>query len=102
MSEQNPEQTASIRLPIDWQVPAGVISRYVTHLVVQGTEHEFFLSFFEARPPLIFGPLPDEVTVPAECVARIVLTPERLAEFVGVLQDAVDRHPRTQAQTEES
>jgi hypothetical protein len=101
MNGQGPEQAQSVALPIQWVVPPSLVSRYATNLVVQASEHEFVLSFFEAYPPLVFGPPPEGTVARAECVARIVITPQRLAEFVQVLQDAVARHPRSQPETKE-
>ncbi len=95
------EQPQSVRLelPIDWQFPKDLPSRYATHLIVQHTEHEFVLSFFEILPPTIFGP-PEAVSaqlerlsaIPAECVGRIVVAADRMPAFVAVLQDNLERY----------
>lgn len=92
-------KTKRLDLPIDWQFPKGLISRYATQLIVQHTEHEFVLSFFELLPPTIFGP-PDQVntkleelnSIPAECLARIVVAADRMPAFVNVLQDNLERY----------
>ena len=88
-----------MELPIDWQYPKDLSSRYATHLVVQHTEHEFVLSFFEILPPAIFG-APEVVTakieqmtsIEAECFARIVVAANRMPEFVRVLQENLERY----------
>ena len=85
------------RVPIRWHFPSGVQSRYATNLVVQHTEHEFVISFFEVYPPVILGD-PEErknaleqvEAVPAICVSRVIVAPGRLAEFIQVLQDNLD------------
>ena len=45
----------AVNLPIEWNYPESIVSRYATNLVVQHTEHEFILSFFEVKPPVILG-----------------------------------------------
>lgn len=95
------EQPSEVRLelPIDWQFPNDLSSRYATHLVVQHTEHEFVLSFFEILPLPIYGS-PQAVSaqlerlsaIPAECVGRIVVAADRMPAFVAVLQENLQRY----------
>jgi len=59
-AEHEPEKTRG--LPIKWQIPEDLISRYATNLVVQHTEHEFTISFFEAEPPILLG-TPEDSTL---------------------------------------
>ena len=49
----------NINLPIQWDVPANIQSRYATNVVVQASQHEFVLSFFETHLPIFVG-LPEE------------------------------------------
>ena len=49
------EKEQAINLPIEWNYPENIVSKYATNLVVPHTEHEFILSFFEARSPVILG-----------------------------------------------
>lgn len=81
-------------LPLEFHVPEGVVSRYATNLVVQHSEHEFIVSFYEAQPPLLLGTAEDNKAVlermgevRGTCVARVVIAAGRMAEFVRVLQD---------------
>lgn len=91
-------QEKAIKVPLQWDHPENVISRYANNLVVQHNKDSFFLSFYEARPPIISGS-PEEreqktldlKSVKAECVARIVVPAERMEEFVRVLQDNIQR-----------
>ncbi len=97
MSDQ--ELEGPHRLPIEWHFSPNVPGRYATNMVVQHTEHEFIISFFEAYPPIVLG-APEErkaaleqiESVPAVCVARVIVAPERLAEFIQVLQDNLDNY----------
>jgi hypothetical protein len=86
-------------VPVEWHFPDDIVSRYSTNLVVQHTEHEFSISFFEVRPPIILGS-PEQVqaalqrieSIPAVCVARIIVAAERMPEFVRVLQDNLTQY----------
>jgi hypothetical protein len=68
-----------IVMPIDWHIPDDLQSRYATHMAVQHMEHEFLISFFELRPPMIIGQ-PEETleklkqlkSMQANCVSQIV------------------------------
>jgi len=103
MSDQ--ELAEGYRVPIEWYYPEDIVSRYVTNMVVQHTEHEFIVSFFEVQPPVLLGDVEtrtaqlDEVkSVRANCVARVILAPERLAEFIQVLQDNLDNYRKRKAE----
>ena len=84
---------------IEWRIPVGFPSYYVTNLVVQSSASEFSLSFFDVKTPFFIG-TPDEIakqraettSVPADCVARIVVTPARMREFVDVLNASIKIH----------
>jgi len=96
MSEHMSE-AAPLAVPIEWQVPGDIVPRYATNFVVQNTGHEFILSFFEIMPPIIVGGPEEQKTqvkrlksVQAKCVARIVLSPTRMAELMQLLRDHFD------------
>ena len=92
MSEQ--ERTMQVKqVPIDFHVPEGVPCQYATNLVVQRTEHEFIISFFQVTPPMLVGSaeeikarLVEIGEVRAECVARVIVAAGRMQEFIHVLQ----------------
>ena len=84
----------SLRIPIEWHYPEDQISRYASNIIVQHGRREFILSFFEVRSPVLLGS-PEEreeaarslESVRAECVARIIVAPDALQEFIEVMQD---------------
>jgi len=97
MSE-DPKNTANgevVEVPIAWHYPEGQAATFANHMVVQHDDHEFHLSFFEIKPPLTFAG--DEATVkglksiPAECVARIVVAKGRMKQFIEALQSNFER-----------
>ncbi len=87
----------SIALPIEWHYPETIQSRYATNMLVQAGEHEIVLSFFEAQLPLLVGQPEDNKAkleqmgaIKAECVARIIIAPERLPSLITALQTSLD------------
>ncbi len=79
-------------IPVVWNFPEESLSGYATNLLVQTGEQELYISFFEARPPILFVPEDFEKleSVTAECIAQIIVTPERLAKFIEALQQQLD------------
>lgn len=86
------------QLPIRWVIPEGFVSLAATNLVVQHTEHEFVISFFQVPPPILLGE-PEEIAktveamkeVEAHLVARIIVASGRMGEFVTVLTQNFER-----------
>ena len=82
-------------VPLEWYVPGGTISRYATNMIVQHTDQEFVISFFESAPPLLIGrPTKEQLEglkVRAECVARIIITKERMPIFLETLHTNFER-----------
>ncbi len=80
----------TIQVPIEWHSPENLMSHYANNMVVQHTPHEFIVSFFETRPPLILGDIEKHAeqlkSVRSLCVARLIIAPERMGEFIKVLQ----------------
>ncbi len=88
------EKAQGKAIRIDFDIPPDFPTGYASNLVAQYTEHDFTITFFDVRPPLLVG-TPDEKasqleaipTVKAVPVARIVVAASRMHEFVQVLQD---------------
>lgn len=94
------ERTGEGKLvPIDWQIPRGLVPRYATNMLVQHGEHEFILSFFETWPPIVMGP-PEDVedrfrnidSIEARCVGRVIVAADRMPGFIEALQTNLDRY----------
>jgi hypothetical protein len=96
MAEQ---EIKGIYVPIEWHAPEDLISRYANNILVQHEEHEFIISFFEIRPPLLLGS-PEEIkakleqteSVRAECVARIIVAADRMPSFIEALQGNLEKY----------
>ncbi len=98
-----------VKLPLSFVIPEGIVSRYATNFVVQCTGHEFGISFFEAESPFLLGDDPEEnraileaaETVRAQCVARIVVSPEGMRQFAGVVKSSLARYSVAKGEQDE-
>ena len=82
-----------VTLPIEWHYPEDLKTRFANQMLVQFSDPEFYISFFEVRMPVITGDLQERnkrlqamKTVPAECVSRVVISKERIGNFIETLQ----------------
>jgi hypothetical protein len=92
------EANDRLSLPIEWQIPENLKTQFITHMVVQHSDYEFIISFFEIHPPMFLGS-GEEIkekmklesdsikSVKAECKARIAVSAERMPGFIQALQD---------------
>lgn len=93
----DPEVPEERQIPIEWHIPEQIITRYASNMVVQNTGQEFIVSFFENFPPLMFGTPADLAkldkmeSVRAECIARIIVSKDRMPRFIQALQTNLDR-----------
>lgn len=82
--------------------PENLQSHFVVNMVVQHQPDMFILSFFEVWPPAILGETDEEKqemldsleSVEAKCVARLVVTPSRMREFVAVMNENLSNYER--------
>ena len=85
-------ETAAIHIPIEW-MPSEQNSIFANNMLVQASEHECHLLFYEITPPLIQGD--DEElrrkqveqisSIKGRCVAKIVISAERIETFAQTL-----------------
>ena len=106
-----PDQDQDVKgvpLPLEY-LRDDAVAQYATNMVVQHTEHEFILSFYQAHSPIIIG-TPEERqrqleeidSVQATCVGRVVIAPERMREFLSVMQANYTTFSAQFADSEES
>lgn len=89
-----------ILVPIEWNIPQGIITPFATNMIVQLLEDEFKVSFFESKPPIQLDPsAPPPDKVRADYVAGVIISANRLPKFIEVLQRQLDRY-RSLKQTE--
>jgi hypothetical protein len=91
MSKKVKSTTALPLALIDWRFPEGSFTPYATNMLVQRIENEFKVSFFEIKPPVRFSEseaVPEKVR--ADCVASVIISADRLPNFIKALQTQFD------------
>ncbi len=87
-------------VPLKYHIPDNIITQFVTNMTIQMLGSEFKICFFQAKPDLRLGPNPEPLNeVQADCVASIVVSPDRLSKFVEVLQDQLKRYSSLDPET---
>jgi hypothetical protein len=82
-----------VKVPIKYNIPDTITTKFVTNSTVQIMEEEFKISFFEMKPKLSFDKkdkLPSDIQV--DCVAAVVMTPNRISRLIGALQKQLDTY----------
>ena len=94
MSEHQQLEGEGVYLPVEFVFPEPPITRFADHMLIQHTEHEFIVSFFESASPVLLGKPEDNLealkrlgSVKAYCVARIVISAGRMPSMVKALQE---------------
>ena len=82
-----------VNVPIEWCVPEGVMTPFASNMVVQTIENFFKISFFEIKPSIqLDESAPPPAKIKADCVASVIVTPDRLPKFIDVLQRQLDKY----------
>jgi hypothetical protein len=83
-------------VPIKWHIPDNIITRFASNMVVQFIGNDFKISFFELKPEIHLAPPTVPITeVQADCVASVIVTPDRLQGFIDALQNQLNRLPES-------
>ena len=91
--DKNKKKSPYKKVKLKFNYPTDLASNFVTNIVIQHQPDYFVLSFFEVWPPPILGETKKEKEdcinevehVEAKCVSRLVITPEKLREFIRVM-----------------
>lgn len=93
MADNNEDESAFVELAIE-QARLNV-AQFANHVVVQtDPEGVCYIHFCQLQPPLVVGqPLSNAsgITVKAEPVASIVMTQDKMATLVRVMQEQLER-----------
>ena len=88
-----------IAVPIAREYPPGQIGVLANHFAIQQDGPEFHLLFFQTHPPLILVESEQErrdLLAKAEarsvCVARLIVSAERLPSFIEAMQSNLDKY----------
>lgn len=92
------EDKKGFAFPLEWVVPEDIDSKFATNVVVQHTNHEFIIYFFEAEQPLLTGSeeerkeqLENISEVEAKCIAKIAVPATRFPNMVKALQQNLEK-----------
>ena len=105
-SEPEPKpKPEKIEVPISREFPAGQVGFLSNHFVIQHDGPEFHLLFFQTHPPVVLTETEDEARKVLEkaearsvCVARIIVSAERMPSFVSAMQQNLEKYGRHQEQ----
>ena len=97
MSEESKKREGVI-LQVEWNIPDDIVARYATNMLVQRGENEYYISFFETKPPVLLG-TPEQInkkvegikSLQANCVAQVIIAAEKLPSFIEALQDMLKK-----------
>ena len=97
-----------IRLPIEWVIDENTPTGYATNMIVQHTNHEFIISFFEMKPPLLIGDAEEQRqqaatvgSIKARCVSQITINAERMPHFIEALEQNYRQFVENRSQIED-
>lgn len=93
MDKKNNKKSPYKTVKLKFNYPDDLNSNFVTNVVIQHQPDYFILSFFEIWPPPILGKteiekkdVVDKIEqVEAKCVSRLVITPEKMREFIKLM-----------------
>ena len=82
------------KVKLELVYPDNLETKFVNHIIVQNLKEYFTLSFYEAMIPPVVGDTEDErksifekiEKVDAKCVARVIITPEKMKKLIDILQ----------------
>lgn len=84
-----------LEVPIERHIPDGLPVLWSNHFIIQHTEEEFMLTFFQVAAPILLEPTEEEIeaikSVRAIAVARIVLTPQKAHDVLEAMQKNVSK-----------
>jgi len=93
--EQN-KTKAIVTIPLHFNLPIDKPSVYATNMLIQMSEYEIVISFYEAQPP-IFTEKDDNIEmlknvgIRADCVAKVTVAKERFKSFVAVMNNFAEQ-----------
>lgn len=100
MAPNSKKEIETKQVKVERKYPESLQTHFVTNIVVQHQPDFFILSFFEVFPPPILGKTLEERQaalealdrVDAVCVARLVVSPQKMKEFAKAINDNIATH----------
>lgn len=88
-----------VPVPISREFPPDQVGVTSNHFVIQQDDSEFHLLFFQTHPPVVLADTDEErreILANAEarsiCVARIIVSADRLPSFIEAMESNLKRH----------
>lgn len=102
------KEAERVGIPVKYVIPEDIVTQYTTDMVVQHSEHEFIISFWEIQRPVILG-TEEERKAQAEmlkflenrCIAKFAVTPDRMQLFAAVMKENFERYLRDKGKPDE-
>jgi hypothetical protein len=98
-AEQEKQTPKFGTFPIEWHIPDDLQSRYSNNVLVQSSQNEFVISFFETRLPPFAGNPEDNIAkleamgaIRADCVARIIVNPNLFPSIIEAMTTALQQY----------
>ena len=90
------------KVKVNYNYPEDLKSHFITNAVIQQQPEYFILSFFESWATPIIGDTIEERKaqlekvdhLDANCVARFVVTPERMRDIAKAINDNLERYEK--------
>jgi hypothetical protein len=100
----NEKDQDKVGIPVKYVIPDEIITRYATDMVVQHSDQEFLISFWEIQRPVLLGTDEERKAqvqmikfIENRCVARFAITPDRMQKFLDALKENVDHYQKEKA-----
>lgn len=102
-------ESAAKNLRIDWWIPDNEPLHFANQMLVQFDGTDFYLSFFELRPPTVLGSAEEKLeaiksmeSIRAKCVSRVVVNKARMSEFFKAIKETIEKNlPSTEESTDD-
>ena len=96
------QQVPDISLPIKWNVPDNIESRYANNVIVQPGQNEITIFFFETKvPPFLGSPeeyrnfMLEQGFIQAECVGKLVVNPTLMPGIIQAMQVSMTNYQQS-------
>ncbi|WP_145114177.1 hypothetical protein [Gimesia panareensis] len=93
------ESVAYKRIALEHVLPDDLATIFSNNFVVQNDGPEFYFLFFHTQPPLIIGGAEHTAeklealdSIKTECVARVVISADRVPSIIRALQDNYEKY----------
>ena len=91
-----------VQVPLHFNLPIDKPSVYATNLILQVSEYEVIISFYEAQPPIIYGENAEtnlatlqKAGIRGDCVAKVIVAKQRFQGFAEVINKLADEINKT-------